>query len=263
MPASARHRVVSRLTTRPPRVVPRTTAHPLSPSELGEAEAAIANSFLSGLDDTETAALLDEVILVSAHAGTVLYRATDVLSQVAILMDGLARTFVSSTDGRQLTLLYGRPGAAVAISSLGGERQPPLGVQALTDVKVLEFPAATLRRLAIGNPTVALGISLELQRLILDGVEALAILTFGSIRELLAWHLLTLSTLGDERAMTVAMTQQDLASTVGSVREVVARALKSLREAGAISVAGGEITVVDRTALTEIAHGWRRAIDTG
>src|SRR5438132_532990 len=51
----------------------------------------------------------------------------------------------------------------------------------------------------------------------------------------------------------LAVTQQSLADATGSVREVVARALRELRREGAIATADDGITVVDPDALTRLA----------
>jgi CRP/FNR family transcriptional regulator len=51
----------------------------------------------------------------------------------------------------------------------------------------------------------------------------------------------------------LAVTQQSLADATGSVREVVARALRELRREGAVATADDGITVLDPTALTRLA----------
>jgi CRP/FNR family transcriptional regulator len=50
------------------------------------------------------------------------------------------------------------------------------------------------------------------------------------------------------------ITHQEIASMVGSVREVVQRALKELERAGAISLARGRIAVRDHEKLANFAH---------
>ena len=52
-------------------------------------------------------------------------------------------------------------------------------------------------------------------------------------------------------APALRLTQQDLAAMVGTAREVVARALRSLEESGAIKREEGHIRVLDRKALAD------------
>ena len=51
----------------------------------------------------------------------------------------------------------------------------------------------------------------------------------------------------------MAVTQQSLADATGSVREVVARALRELRREGAIATADDGLTILDPDALKRIA----------
>jgi CRP-like cAMP-binding protein len=54
----------------------------------------------------------------------------------------------------------------------------------------------------------------------------------------------------------VAITQESLAEELGTVREVVMRALRALRKRRIIASAGrGKIEIVDRSALREVASG--------
>ena len=51
----------------------------------------------------------------------------------------------------------------------------------------------------------------------------------------------------------LAVTQQSLADATGSVREVVARALRELRQEGAVATADDGITVLDPDVLSRLA----------
>ena len=51
--------------------------------------------------------------------------------------------------------------------------------------------------------------------------------------------------------LAVRITQQDLAAAVGTVREVVVRALRQLRDAGAVRTERDRIVLLDAAHLTE------------
>ena len=60
---------------------------------------------------------------------------------------------------------------------------------------------------------------------------------------------------GDNGAVSLAATQQELAESLGTVREVIARQLTSLRRAGAIrSVGRGQIAIANRQTLLDIMN---------
>jgi CRP/FNR family transcriptional regulator len=50
----------------------------------------------------------------------------------------------------------------------------------------------------------------------------------------------------------IRKTHQQLASEMGTVREVISRHLKQLKNAGWITLSRGKITVIDRTALEKL-----------
>ena len=76
-------------------------------------------------------------------------------------------------------------------------------------------------------------------------------MAFRPVRARVAYHLLQLSS-GQTNA---AIHQADLAAAVGSVREVVARALGELRANGLVSMDPSGVTVVDPTRLQRVATG--------
>jgi CRP/FNR family transcriptional regulator len=85
-------------------------------------------------------------------------------------------------------------------------------------------------------------------------MDELSLSFFGSIKARIARHLLDLASSQPESGELVAtITQQQLADAVGSVREVVARALADLRAVGAVAGAEGGITILDASTLDEIA----------
>ena len=68
----------------------------------------------------------------------------------------------------------------------------------------------------------------------------------------MARHLLALSTVsGSEELPVVYATQQALADSVGSVREVVSRCLRTFRQEGLIAIGPAAITIVNAEALQQ------------
>ena len=65
----------------------------------------------------------------------------------------------------------------------------------------------------------------------------------------------------DSASLRLRYTQDEIAAMVGSVREVVQRALKTLEHAGLIEMARGQIRIIDVAALDAWTGDfrWRRA----
>jgi CRP-like cAMP-binding protein len=217
-------------------------------------ERAWASSFLTELPP----AAADE-LLASAHeqeliSGQNVYRelAEPRFAFVGLLTAGMLRIYITSPGGRRAALRYVRPGEVIGLTAMirGGG---PAGAEAVTAGSLLRFDPVTFRRLAQTDPSVCWAVTNELAREIsLVGGARLQSL-FGSVRVRVAWHLAELIVERGER-LTVRVTQQDLADSVGSVREVVARVLAQLRDEGIIDRDGSAIVVKDRDRLTKIAQ---------
>ena len=70
---------------------------------------------------------------------------------------------------------------------------------------------------------------------------------FGSVRQRVATHLLDLASDRQRPGgrLVARVSQQELADAAGSVREVVARALRDLRAAGMVATAADRVVILD------------------
>ncbi len=80
--------------------------------------------------------------------------------------------------------------------------------------------------------------------------------TFASVRQRVARQLLDLASTNQHDddpngELAVRITQQDLADAVGTVREVVVRTLRQLRDAGVVRTERDRIVLLDPVQLTE------------
>jgi len=73
---------------------------------------------------------------------------------------------------------------------------------------------------------------------------------FGKVDVRLAKHLLSQRDEND----TLTSTHQNIATELGSAREVISRQLKELKSKGLIIINRGNINIIDITALREIAN---------
>ena len=80
---------------------------------------ALARSFLAGLPAELAGRLREEGERADYPEGTTVYRAGDD-PQAALVVRGLLRVFLTSAEGRQVTVLYARPGDVLGIAVLVG-----------------------------------------------------------------------------------------------------------------------------------------------
>lgn len=222
-------------------------------------QAAIDRSFLSRLPESALAQLLEGASVETVPAGTTTYRAGGE-PRVSLIVSGLFRTFLVGPDGRQVTIRYAREGDVFGIATLFGG-PAPLHAQALTDSVRLRIDRDRLIELARSDTRVALALAADLTTTAHALWQEIAAAAFATVPQRVARHLLEIAARDQSTeggALVAEVSQQELADLAGSVREVVARALRELRDASVVSVTRSGITVLDPNALA--ARAWPRDI---
>jgi CRP/FNR family cyclic AMP-dependent transcriptional regulator len=222
---------------------------------LVEGVAALPGTFLAALPPLARERLLADAVFHEIQAGSSIFSATEAMERTGVILRGMARTHLSSADGRRLSVRFARPGSLVGSLPDG---RASLSVQAVVPCTILEWSLATLSELIAEDGRVGLALVAEMARRLRETYATLASNTFGSMRERVARQLLDLTTDGPGPARLVApITQQGLADGVGTVREVVARVLRDFRHEGLIATVDGCIEIVDPAALALIVSGAR------
>ena len=214
-----------------------------------EVNDAFARSFLRALPQELVAALRAEGERTDYPAGTTIYRAGSD-PRAVLVVQGLIRVYMTSSEGRQVTVRYARPGDVLGIAVLvGGPAN--VDVQALAPSGLFRISARMLTGAARSDPRVAWAMAEELNRRLYETLQQTAINAFGSVRQRVAAHLLDLASaqLHPRGRLVARVSQQELADAVGSVREVVARALRDFRIAGIVATSSDSVLILDVTRL--------------
>src|SRR3954447_4463344 len=187
---------------------------------------ALARSFLAELPVDLVGRLRTDGERADYPAGTTVYRAGDE-PRAALVVRGLIRVFLSSPEGRQVTVRYARRGDVLGIAVLVGG-PAATGVQAVEASSAFRLSGRTLNAGAHHDPRVSWAIAQEINRRLYDVLDQTAINAFGSVRQRVAVHLLDLASAGQRPRgrLEARVSQQELADAAGSVREVVSRALR-------------------------------------
>ena len=219
--------------------------------------AAIGRSFLAELPEPALDRLLAGAVLESVPAGTTTYRAGGE-PRPSLIVTGLFRSYFAGPDGRQVTVRYAREGDTLGVVAAHGG-PAPLHVQALTDSTRLRFETETLRELAASDAQVAYALLGEITNTVYALWNEIAATAFASVPQRVARHLLEIAAREQEAeggTLVAHVSQQELADLAGSVREVVARALRELRDAGIVQVSRSGIVLLDPASLA--ARSWPR-----
>jgi CRP/FNR family transcriptional regulator, cyclic AMP receptor protein len=157
--------------------------------------------------------------LADISGGVIVYAESDT-ERLAVIIRGLLRVYMHTSDGRQVTVRYVRPGDLLGAPALVGG-PAPVFVQALTDSTAYFMDVARVKRVARESAPVAWALAEESVHRLYDILEELAGNTFATVRQRVVRHLLDMAasrSTGDRRLMAL-VNQQDLANSVGSVRE--------------------------------------------
>jgi CRP-like cAMP-binding protein len=182
--------------------------------------------------------------------GQLIYRAHDT-PRLVLLVDGMARIFASSANGRHVTVRYVRAGDCLGAVSAVTSRQE-VNAEAVTDSQVLFLNVDRLRTLARTEPEVGWVLSQVIGDVCSEVIDVMSANVFGSIRSRLARHLLDLA-IRQNGELVVRRDLQDMADAIGSVREVVGRTVRELGTLGFIERRDNGIHLLDPRGLHNLA----------
>jgi CRP/FNR family cyclic AMP-dependent transcriptional regulator len=195
-------------------------------------------------------------------AGQILVRYGDRPDQVILIKSGHVKVSSSAPTGKQVVLAIRGPGDLLGELSVIDGRPRSAQVTALSTVTARTLDVAAFRSLLIANGSAALCL-LEivvgrLREADLQRLEYGAYPVHLRVARLLAEYAVTYGRTSQGQRGTVIMvplTQSELGEAAGASREAVAKALRRLRELGAISTARKQIVVLRPDFLAEIADG--------
>ena len=190
--------------------------------------------------------------VMSAPAGTVLFRETEACQGFPLVLEGEVRVSRTSTQGRELELYRVVPGEMCLVSSaclFVGQAFTARGVTTLP-TRLALMPAPVFRQ-AIGS---------ELFRDFVLGLFAARMADLTGLIEAVAFQRLdsrlAATLLG--HGSQVRATHQTLADELGTVREIVTRLLHRFERSGWVELSRECITIRDSVALRQVAaHGTR------
>jgi len=202
--------------------------------------------FFSGLGNDALLEIAPHIHERTCSPGQVVVLEGEPCQAVYFVAQGVVRTHRLSPEGREHVLAYLGPGEPFnLVPALDGG--PNLAtVDAVTDTMLYAIPCERFRQIMREHREVAEAVlerlAAEVRRLS-DMVEDLALYT---VRTRLARFLLAHA---DGTQPPKRWTQEEMAAQIGTVRDVVGRALRAFADDGLIRRERGRLVVIDRTGL--------------
>jgi CRP/FNR family transcriptional regulator, anaerobic regulatory protein len=216
----------------------------VGPSWLGEA------GLSADIDDVTRAALCGlkpQVI----PAGGVLFRPGDEARGFIIVLSGRISVYLTGASGREILLYdvtHGESCVQTTLGLLGGEAYSGEAI-AESDVRAVLVPRVLFLDLMNSSQWFRHVVFKSFGTRISDITKVLEQVAFVKVEQRLARHLLASA----DATGVLDQTHQDLATAIGSVREVVSRRLEVFAKRRLVTLERGQIVIRDKAGLHQVA----------
>ncbi len=189
--------------------------------------------------------------IIAAPAGTRIFGPGAVPDNLLLLLEGTVKVSQTSESGREIVLYRVEAGQSCVLTTaclLAHEAYSAEGV-AETDVTAAAIPRTAFNDLVSTAPAFRDFVFAAYARRIVNLFRVIDDVAFGRIDVRLADRLVSLSAGG----MDLRVTHQQLATELGTAREVVSRQLTEFQRRDWIKVSRGQIALLNPQALIGLA----------
>lgn len=192
----------------------------------------------------------DEVLFITGEPAKGLF----------VIVAGALRAVRDGVDGREQVIHVERAGATIAEIPVFDDQPYPSTVIAEEETVLLFLDKQEVRKLCLQHPQIALSALKLLAGRLRKCAALVETLSLKEVDQRVArWLLMEARSYGTRGSegleIQLRLTHQQLASRIGSVREVVSRALGRLQQQGLIKVQARLIVITDEAALSAYAEG--------
>lgn len=236
---------------------PSLTAHtiatvPEPPSAVGKTLVKVP--IFAGLTEGELSFLAQRAVPRHYAAGQSVFGEGEPCSGLYVVEAGHVRIFKSSANGREQVLSIDGPGSSIAELPVFDGGNYPASVMAIDDARLLFVSKQDFQALCLAHPQVALKVLRVVGSRLRKLVGIIEELSFTTVRHRLAAFLLRLAHEDGQRSgagveVTLPASNQELASHIGTVRELVSRNLSRLQGEGILRIDGRTVTISNLQAL--------------
>jgi CRP/FNR family transcriptional regulator, cyclic AMP receptor protein len=210
--------------------------------------------YLAGISDAAVADLAAAAVHHAYAQGQMIFLEAEPNQGLYMVEQGTVKICRFAADGREHILHLVHPGDTFNdVAALDGGPNPACAT-AFSDVTLWRIPRAELQRVTARHPELAWALIESIAQRARYLVNTVQDLAMRNVKGRLARLLLEEARAAERGAPPVALTQEEMASRLGTVREVVGRALRSLAAENVIAMEKQRIVIVDRKRLEETAE---------
>jgi CRP-like cAMP-binding protein len=215
-------------------------------------------AFFASLSDDLLDELASAAIQRRYDRGQMIFLEGEPCAGLFIVAEGTVRIFKLSPQGREQVLQLLGPGSTFNDVAVLDGGPNPASASAASDATLWIIARADIRRLAQTYPTLAWSLVESIARRTRLLVEMVEDLSLRSVKARLAKLLLSQAAHAADAAgidRGQMLTQSEMAARLGTVREMVGRALRELVEEGFIEMDRHRIVILNRSGLHAVAEG--------
>jgi CRP-like cAMP-binding protein len=207
-----------------------------------------------GLSHDELESLAACTIPRSYGPGEDLFYEGEPCGGLHILIKGAVKVVKTTPNGRQLVLTVQQAPATIAEVPVFDGGPNPATVTAMARVESLVLLRKDLYAFCRRNPNLALRFLEVFGARLRTLVTLVERITFGNVRQRLAGMLVEFSDTSGSRRFQLPETHEQIATRLGTVREVVSRNLGRFQNEGLIRVARKDVEIINRHGLAAEAE---------
>lgn len=198
----------------------------------------------SGLSDADHALLLQVAVRRSYPRQTLLIQEGDPGERFYLLRKGRAKVYLGNADGREVILSVLGPGDFIGEMALVDDDPCSASVMTLEETEIVSIGKSEFQKVMVSSPSMAPNLLKALSRRLREADLQIESLALNSVKDRVEQALRGIAEPdGGELVIPVGITHRDIASMVGTSREVVTRVFRSLEETGVVRVEGRRIIV--------------------
>lgn len=207
--------------------------------------------YFASLSSEEIERINKDVLELAFDRGQIVFLEGEPCRGLYVVKAGRVRIFKTSPAGREQVLLIAQAGDSFNDVPVFDGGPNPASASAIEASVVYLIPKETLVSLVAECP-VALAVIRRFAGRLRHLTAVVESLSFRSVVSRLAKLLLDMAVVENGPAPVPRLTQDDMAAMIGSVRDVVGRALRQMEKAGAIKIEGQRILVLAPEKLRQM-----------
>jgi CRP/FNR family transcriptional regulator len=196
--------------------------------------------------------LLSAARIIRFAKGSQVFGPENIPDSLLFLSEGTIRVSQTSEGGRDIVLYRVDAGESCVLTTACMLAEEAYNAEGLaeTDVTAIVLPKPAFDRLVAEEPEFRNFVFAAYSRRLIDLLRVVDDVAFGRIDVRLAHRILALAGKQNE----ISATHQQLASELGTAREVISRVLQDFQKRGMIEQSRGRIALQDKDALAVLAR---------